>query len=87
MGPTITHREQMLIGQVQQFAEDDRTCRHVAICRYFGEVIDARNEEVLEAYCNKMCDVREFSFSFGISSKLTGRSVVIQEQSVGALSR
>ena len=28
-----------------------------AICRYFGEHIDARDPETVKQYCDKMCDV------------------------------
>lgn len=43
--------------QLQQYLESDRICRHVAICRYFGEDIDEDNDEVRRAYCDNMCDV------------------------------
>ncbi|GHJ89818.1 hypothetical protein NliqN6_6220 [Naganishia liquefaciens] len=42
---------------VQHFAEDTKTCRHIAICRYFGEKIDEQDPAITELYCRKMCDV------------------------------
>lgn len=42
---------------LQLLAESTSTCRHVNICRYFGERIENPDSEVLEKYCNKMCDV------------------------------
>lgn len=35
----------------------DLVCRHIAICRYFGEAIDDKDPEVKKAYCDNMCDV------------------------------
>ena len=46
------------LQKLQRFAEATETCRHIAICRYFGEIIDDKNPEISEAYCGKMCDVR-----------------------------
>lgn len=43
--------------QVQHYAENTKTCRHVAICRYFGEKIDETDAAITELYCQKMCDV------------------------------
>ncbi len=43
--------------QVQQYAESTTTCRHVFICRYFGEKVDDTDEEIKKLYCNNMCDV------------------------------
>jgi hypothetical protein len=37
----------------------DLVCRHIAICRYFGEVIDDKDSEVKKAYCDNMCDVSD----------------------------
>lgn len=33
-------------------------CRHISICRFFGENIDEKNPTMLAAYCAGMCDVR-----------------------------
>ncbi|KAJ9126428.1 hypothetical protein QFC24_002171 [Naganishia onofrii] len=42
---------------VQHYAEDTKTCRHVAICRYFGEKIDETDSSIAGLYCQKMCDI------------------------------
>ncbi|KAF8215005.1 P-loop containing nucleoside triphosphate hydrolase protein, partial [Mycena galopus ATCC 62051] len=42
------------------FAESIDICRHVAICRYFGEPIDMAAKEVVQKYCNKMCDICKY---------------------------
>ncbi|KAJ9099945.1 hypothetical protein QFC21_003951 [Naganishia friedmannii] len=42
---------------VQHYAEDTKTCRHVAICRYFGEKIDETDASIAGLYCQKMCDI------------------------------
>ncbi|KAF7348226.1 ATP-dependent DNA helicase [Mycena sanguinolenta] len=43
-----------------QFAESTDICRHVAICRYFGEPIDMTVQEVVQKYCNRMCDICKY---------------------------
>ncbi|RXK36199.1 hypothetical protein M231_06543 [Tremella mesenterica] len=43
--------------RLQQYAESFHTCRHINICRYFGEQMDDRDPEVRKAYCSGMCDV------------------------------
>ncbi|KAG7562648.1 hypothetical protein FFLO_01915 [Filobasidium floriforme] len=43
--------------QVQHYAEATTLCRHVAICRYFGEKIDEANPVTAKNYCDNMCDV------------------------------
>jgi hypothetical protein len=42
---------------VQHYAEATTLCRHVAICRYFGEKIDEANPVTAKNYCDNMCDV------------------------------
>ena len=32
--------------------------RSKSICRYFGEIIDTTDDDVMESVCDKMCDVR-----------------------------
>ncbi|KAH9979944.1 ATP-dependent DNA helicase [Lactifluus volemus] len=39
------------------FAENLNVCRHVLICRYFGETVDIRDTNVVRSYCDNMCDV------------------------------
>ncbi|KAI0064084.1 ATP-dependent DNA helicase [Artomyces pyxidatus] len=42
------------------YAESTDVCRHVLLCRYFGEVIDAKSAEVAKTYCDKMCDICKY---------------------------
>lgn len=44
-------------SQLQEYAEDVDTCRHIGICRFFGEDIDTEDPETLASYCDGMCDV------------------------------
>ncbi|KAF8628675.1 hypothetical protein AX15_003798 [Amanita polypyramis BW_CC] len=60
-GPAPSQRSPDSLRALIQFAESTTTCRHVSICRYFGEIIDESNEDVLRKYCNKMCDVCKYS--------------------------
>lgn len=48
--------ESGLTHQLQQFAEDTSTCRHIGVCRYFGEIIET-DPDTVKAYCDGMCDV------------------------------
>lgn len=43
--------------QLQHYAENVGTCRHINICRYFGEQIDNVTDVLREKYCDGMCDV------------------------------
>ncbi|KAI4528005.1 ATP-dependent DNA helicase [Schizophyllum commune Loenen D] len=56
-GPAPSQRSVDSFDELVTFAHKADTCRHVAICRYFGEHIDARDPEVVKQYCDKMCDV------------------------------
>ncbi|EJT51651.1 ATP dependent DNA helicase [Trichosporon asahii var. asahii CBS 2479] len=47
---------QMLNSLKTQFAEDTSTCRHIGVCRYFGEIIET-DPDTVKAYCDGMCDV------------------------------
>ena len=42
--------------QLQAFAETVK-CRHIEICRYFGEIIDDKDPQMRKNYCDGMCDV------------------------------
>ncbi|PVF95214.1 ATP-dependent DNA helicase [Serendipita vermifera] len=53
------HAEESLAALVK-FAESTSTCRHISICRFFGEKIDAKDPAVAKAYCNDFCDVCKF---------------------------
>ncbi|PFH49957.1 hypothetical protein AMATHDRAFT_86106 [Amanita thiersii Skay4041] len=54
---------QRTIGSLEaliQFAENSTVCRHVSICRYFGEAIRVGDPQVAQQYCNRMCDVCKY---------------------------
>ncbi|KAJ7464681.1 ATP-dependent DNA helicase [Mycena galericulata] len=59
-GPAPSQRAVDSLTTLVQFAESTEVCRHVAICRYFGEPIDMADEEVVKKYCNKMCDICKY---------------------------
>jgi hypothetical protein len=46
------------LSQLTAFAETAKVCRHISICRFFGENIDDKDPAMLAAYCAGMCDVR-----------------------------
>ncbi|KIO20767.1 hypothetical protein M407DRAFT_219952, partial [Tulasnella calospora MUT 4182] len=48
------------LDQLIRFCESADQCRHVNICRYFGENVDTSDPEVLARYCNRMCDVCKY---------------------------
>lgn len=50
-----------LTSKVQHYAEKTTLCRHVAICRFFGEKIDEKDKDIAKRYCDGMCDVSGFS--------------------------
>ncbi|KAJ7575093.1 ATP-dependent DNA helicase [Mycena floridula] len=56
-GPEPSQRASESLNWLIKLAEDYNTCRHVAICRYFGETIDTNDPKVTKKYCNEMCDV------------------------------
>ncbi|KZT11848.1 ATP-dependent DNA helicase [Laetiporus sulphureus 93-53] len=56
-GPMPSQRAINSLRALINFAEGVDTCRHVAICKYFGEKIDSSKPEVVKRYCNDMCDV------------------------------
>ncbi|KAL1760247.1 P-loop containing nucleoside triphosphate hydrolase protein [Schizophyllum commune] len=56
-GPAPSQRSVDSFDELVTFAHKADTCRHVAICRYFGEHIDAHDPETVKQYCDKMCDV------------------------------
>ncbi|KAF9525495.1 P-loop containing nucleoside triphosphate hydrolase protein [Crepidotus variabilis] len=58
--PTPTQRASGSLDSLIQFAESPTMCRHVAICHFFGEIIDDSDQEVLRSYCNQMCDVCKY---------------------------
>ncbi|TXT13064.1 hypothetical protein VHUM_01465 [Vanrija humicola] len=42
---------------LQKYAETIGVCRHINICRYFGEQLDQVTPEIKAKYCNGLCDV------------------------------
>ncbi|RPD77979.1 ATP-dependent DNA helicase [Lentinus tigrinus ALCF2SS1-7] len=59
-GPEPSQRAMDSLSALLNFAENVNTCRHVLICRYFGEKINARDAEIVKTYCDKMCDVCKY---------------------------
>ncbi|KAG6919266.1 hypothetical protein DXG01_008062 [Tephrocybe rancida] len=59
-GPPPSQRAKHSLSALFKFAENVETCRHVSICRYFDEDIDAEDAEVLRRYCDNMCDVCKY---------------------------
>ncbi|KDR82966.1 hypothetical protein GALMADRAFT_220967 [Galerina marginata CBS 339.88] len=59
-GPTPTQRAAGSFESLIKFAESATLCRHVSICRYFGEPIDENDQEIMKMYCNRMCDVCKY---------------------------
>ena len=64
--------------QVQQYAENTSTCRHISICRFFGEKIDHNDAHLKMAYCGGMCDVGVPDMSLGM---FMPRSASIRQES------
>ncbi|KAG8214332.1 P-loop containing nucleoside triphosphate hydrolase protein [Butyriboletus roseoflavus] len=58
--PEPSQRSIDSLGALVSFAENVTTCRHVSICRYFGEIIDTTDDDVMESICDKMCDVCKY---------------------------
>ncbi|KAJ7078605.1 ATP-dependent DNA helicase [Mycena belliarum] len=59
-GPAPSQRAIDSLTSLVQFAESTEICRHVSICRYFGEPIDTADENMVRTYCNKMCDICKY---------------------------
>ncbi|OSD07357.1 ATP-dependent DNA helicase [Trametes coccinea BRFM310] len=59
-GPEPSQRAADSLSALINFAENVQLCRHVLICRYFGEKIDLKDEAATKAYCDKMCDVCKY---------------------------
>ncbi|KAL4081135.1 P-loop containing nucleoside triphosphate hydrolase protein [Scleroderma citrinum] len=59
-GPEPSQRSEDSLQKLIDFAEAVDTCRHVSICRYFGETIDTTDEEIVKSLCDKMCDVCKY---------------------------
>lgn len=52
--PEPSQRGPQSINALIQYCEDPKTCRHVTICRYFGEKVDRSDSQRL---CQRFCDV------------------------------
>ncbi|TFK23047.1 ATP-dependent DNA helicase [Coprinopsis marcescibilis] len=59
-GPPPTQRAGDSLDALFNFAENITTCRHVSICRYFGEKIDTKDKEFMKTLCDDMCDVCKY---------------------------
>ncbi|KAF9560908.1 ATP-dependent DNA helicase [Agrocybe pediades] len=55
--PTPTQRASGSQHSLVDYAENSTICRHVLICKYFGEDIDEEDPATVKAYCDNMCDV------------------------------
>ncbi|KAF8895592.1 P-loop containing nucleoside triphosphate hydrolase protein [Infundibulicybe gibba] len=59
-GPAPSQRATESLSELVKFAESIDICRHVLICRYFGESIDSSNPKTVKQYCDAMCDVCKY---------------------------
>ncbi|EIW81225.1 ATP-dependent DNA helicase [Coniophora puteana RWD-64-598 SS2] len=59
-GPQPSQRSINSFSTLIDFAENVNICRHVLICRYFGEVVDISDRDQLQSYCDGMCDVCKY---------------------------
>ncbi|KAI0631980.1 P-loop containing nucleoside triphosphate hydrolase protein [Trametes polyzona] len=73
-GPEPSQRASDSLTALINYAEDTFICRHVLICKYFGEKIDLKDSEATKAYCNKMCDVCKYP------GKARNRKLVLSSQ-------
>ncbi|KAI9460272.1 ATP-dependent DNA helicase [Russula earlei] len=55
--PPPSQRSTDSFSALVNFSENTDICRHISICRYFGETIDTQDTEVAQSYCENMCDV------------------------------
>ncbi|KAJ4482429.1 P-loop containing nucleoside triphosphate hydrolase protein [Lentinula aciculospora] len=58
--PPPSQRSISSLEKLAQYAENTDVCRHISICRYFGEEIDDKNPEIVKEYCGMMCDVCKY---------------------------
>ncbi|KAF8505247.1 ATP-dependent DNA helicase [Hysterangium stoloniferum] len=59
-GPEPTQRTVDSLSALIGFAESTTLCRHVTICKYFGEIITETDPGVLDQYCRRMCDICKY---------------------------
>lgn len=62
--------------QLIKLAESTTLCRHISVCRFFGEKINEADPAMLTAYCSGMCDVGSFDLSF-VSSLFSSDQVFV----------
>ncbi|WWC61266.1 uncharacterized protein I303_103847 [Kwoniella dejecticola CBS 10117] len=65
---------------LQHFLENTTQCRHIGICKYFGEKIDLRDPTVRLAYCQGMCDVCENNKTVRVKALQLSETVDIASQ-------
>ncbi|KAH9992057.1 P-loop containing nucleoside triphosphate hydrolase protein [Russula vinacea] len=56
--PPPSQRATDSFSALVDFAEGVDVCRHILICRYFGETVNAQDPELVRSFCDNMCDVR-----------------------------
>ncbi|GAW01067.1 ATP-dependent DNA helicase [Lentinula edodes] len=54
--PAPSQRSISSLEKLAQYAENTDVCRHISICRFFGEDIDDKDSEIVKQYCKMMCD-------------------------------
>ncbi|KAI0333727.1 ATP-dependent DNA helicase [Cubamyces sp. BRFM 1775] len=59
-GPEPSQRAADSLTALINFAENVNICRHILICRYFGEKIDLKDPEASKQYCDHMCDICKY---------------------------
>ncbi|KAI0821978.1 P-loop containing nucleoside triphosphate hydrolase protein [Trametes gibbosa] len=59
-GPEPSQRAADSLSTLVNYAENVHICRHILICRYFGEKIDLNDAQAVKQYCKKMCDVCKY---------------------------
>ncbi|KAJ8591913.1 ATP-dependent DNA helicase [Rhizopogon salebrosus TDB-379] len=59
-GPQPSQRSIDSFSALIEYAENATMCRHVSVCRYFGEIIDSSDKQVIKSYCDNMCDVCKY---------------------------
>ncbi|KAH9847903.1 P-loop containing nucleoside triphosphate hydrolase protein [Lenzites betulinus] len=69
-GPAPSQRAADSLSTLVNYAENVHICRHVLICRYFGEKVDLDDPQAVKEYCKKMCDVCKYPGKAG-TRKLT----------------
>ncbi|KAJ4496386.1 P-loop containing nucleoside triphosphate hydrolase protein [Lentinula edodes] len=58
--PAPSQRSISSLEKLAQYAENTEVCRHISICRFFGEDIDDKDAEIVKQYCKMMCDVCKY---------------------------